>query len=136
VIPTFSEIKPYVSNALDFCLETGIGFGGMIGQGGYPPCMLDGDMRYYDGVLDKVFRSEDASEQFYKPEKCRECSFDAYCLGPRRAYVEHYGDAEIRPFRAVITPAVGRGAAAAEYSAEAALGAVAQATAPPLPPRP
>ncbi len=136
VIPTFSEIKPYVSNALDFCLETGIGFGGMIGQGGYPPCMLDGDMRYYEGVLDKVFRSEDASEQFYKPEKCRECSFDAYCLGPRRAYVEHYGDAEIRPFRAAIAPAVGSGAAAAEYSAEAALGAVAQAAAPPLPPRP
>ena len=137
VIPTFSEIKPYVSNALDFCLETGIGFGGMIGQGGYPPCMLDGDIRYYEGVLDKVFRSEDASEQFYKPEKCRECSFDAYCLGPRRAYVEHYGDAEIRPFRAVITPS-SRTGAAAEYSAEAALGAVAQATtAPsPFPPRP
>jgi MoaA/NifB/PqqE/SkfB family radical SAM enzyme len=133
VIPTFSEIKPYVSDALDFCLETGIGFGGMIGQGGYPPCMLDGELRYYERVLDKVFRSEDASEQFYKPEKCRECSFDAYCLGPRRSYVEHYGDAEIRPFRAAISPAVGKGAAAAEYSAEAALGAVAQAAAAPPP---
>ena len=104
MIPTFSEIKPYVCEALDFCLETGVGFGGMIGQGGYPPCMLDGDLRYYRNVLDKVFRSEDSSEQFYKSEKCKECSFDSYCLGPRRSYVEHYGDAEIRPFHAEIAP--------------------------------
>jgi molybdenum cofactor biosynthesis enzyme MoaA len=102
VIPTFSEIKPYVKEALDFCLETGVGFGGMIGQGGYPPCMLDGDLRYYRNKLDKVFKSDDAESQFYKPEKCRACSFDAYCLGPRRSYVEHYGDAEITPFRAEI----------------------------------
>lgn len=99
VIPTFSEIKPFVSEALDYCLETGVGFGGMIGQGGYPPCMLDGDMRYYQHVLDQVYKSEDSSDQFFKPERCRECSFDAQCLGPRKSYVEHYGDAEIRPFR-------------------------------------
>ena len=98
VIPTFSEIKPYVSEALDFCLESGVGFGGMIGQGGYPPCMLDGDMRYYNHVLDHVYKSGDSSDQFYKAEKCRECSFDAQCLGPRKSYVEHYGEAEIRPF--------------------------------------
>ena len=109
VIPTFTEIKPFVADALDFCLDNEIGFGGMIGQGGYPPCMLDGEMRYYEGVLDKVFRSGDASEQFYKSEKCRECSFDQYCLGPRRSYVEHYGDAEIEPFRADIRPQASRG---------------------------
>jgi MoaA/NifB/PqqE/SkfB family radical SAM enzyme len=102
VIPTFTEIKPYVTEALDFCLETGVGFGGMIGQGGYPPCMLDGELRYYAGVLDKVFKSGDAAAQFYKPDRCRECSFDPYCLGPRRSYVEHYGDAEIKPFRAAV----------------------------------
>ena len=111
MIPTFTEIKPFVSEALDFCLDTGVGFGGMIGQGGYPPCMLDGQMRYYEGVLDKVFRSEDSSEQFYKSEKCKECSFDAYCLGPRRSYVEHYGDAEIQPFRVQIAPPARQAAA-------------------------
>jgi MoaA/NifB/PqqE/SkfB family radical SAM enzyme len=127
VIPTFTEIKPYVAEALDFCLDTGVGFGGMIGQGGYPPCMLDGDLRYYEGVLDKVFKSDDASDQFYKPEKCRECSFDPYCLGPRRSYVEHYGDAEIKPFRAEIRRAPRRdGVPAASYSAEAASRAVAE----------
>jgi len=136
VIPTFSEIKPYVSNALDYCLESGIGFGGMIGQGGYPPCMLDGEMRFYEGVLDKVFRSEDAAEQFYKPEKCKECSFDPYCLGPRRSYVEHYGDAEIKPFRAGIAPAASRAPhAPSAYSAETALAAVAQSVATEAPRR-
>jgi organic radical activating enzyme len=99
VIPTYAEIKPFFREALDYCLETGVGFGGMIGQGGYPPCMLDGDMRYYQDVLDKVFKSEDSSKQFYKSERCGECDFNDHCLGPRRAYVEHYGEAEIAPFK-------------------------------------
>ncbi len=134
VIPKFSDIKPFVSEALDYCLETDVGFGGMIGQGGYPPCMLDGDMRYYNAVLDKVFKSEDAGDQFFKPEKCKECSFDPYCLGPRRSYVEHYGDAEIKPFRAEIaTPTRGGGGpSGADYSAEAATSALAESVAPPV----
>jgi len=104
VIPTFEEIRPYFKEALDYCLDTGVGFGGMIGQGGFPPCMLDGDMRYYENVLDKVFRSTDADKQFFKPAKCRDCEFDAWCLGPRKAYVDHYGEGEIKPF--ALTPAV------------------------------
>ncbi len=132
VIPTFTEIKPFVSEALDYCLDTGVGFGGMIGQGGYPPCMLDGKMRYYDIVLDKVFKSNDSSEQFYKPEKCRECSFDPYCLGPRRSYVEHYGEAEIKPFRAEIADVVrSDSVSSASYSAETAMNAVARSVPPP-----
>ncbi len=127
VIPTFSEIKPYVSNALDYCLDTGVGFGGMIGQGGYPPCMLDGEIRYYDNVLDKVFKSNDSGDQFYKAEKCKECSFDPYCLGPRRSYVEHYGEDEIKPFTRQIAAKHGAApGAAADSSAEAAMSAVAQ----------
>ncbi|HZU85823.1 MAG TPA: radical SAM protein [Polyangiaceae bacterium] len=105
VIPRFDEIKPYVRDALDYCIETGVGFGGMIGQGGYPPCMLDGEMKYYQDKLDKVFISGDFTEQFYKAERCRECSFDPYCVGVRRAYVDNYGDEEIRPFRAEIVGA-------------------------------
>ncbi len=133
VIPTFSEIKPYVAESLDYCLDTEVGFGGMIGQGGYPPCMLDGEMRYYNAVLDKVFKSEDAGDQFFKPEKCKECSFDPYCLGPRRSYVEHYGDAEIKPFTAEIAtpPLNGSRNGATDYSAEAATSALAESVAPP-----
>jgi len=130
VIPTFSEIKPYVSEALDYCLETGVGFGGMIGQGGYPPCMLDGDLRYYAHVLDQVYKSADSSDQFHKPDRCRECSFDQHCLGPRKSYVEHYGDAEIVPFLGEVpTPAQRSTTATADHSAETASGAVARGTA-------
>jgi len=102
VIPSFSEIKPYVRDALDYCLENDIGFGGMLGQGGYPPCMLDGDMKYYERVLGHIYRSGDHGAQFHKAERCRECSFDAHCVGVRKAYVECYGDDEIKPFRADI----------------------------------
>jgi hypothetical protein len=91
-----------VREALDYCLENDIGFGGMLGQGGYPPCMLDGEMKYYERVLGHIYRSGDHSAQFHKAERCRECSFDAHCVGVRKAYVECYGDAELKPFRAEI----------------------------------
>jgi hypothetical protein len=100
VIPRFEEIKPYVKDALDYCLESGIGFGGMIGQGGYPPCMLNGDLRYYERNLIHIYKSADHDAQFYKAERCKECSFDAWCLGVRKHYVETYGEAEIEPFKA------------------------------------
>ena len=103
VVPTFTEIEPFVRAALDDCLEQGVGFGGMIGQGGYPPCMLRGDLRYYQAVLDQVFLSEDFSDQFYKAERCTACSFEPYCVGVRRSYVETHGDAELRPFRADVS---------------------------------
>lgn len=105
VMPTFDEIKPFMREALDYCLDTAVGFGGMIGQGGYPPCMLDGDMRYYAGNLGNIYRSADHDQQFHKPERCRTCSFDPWCLGVRKLYVETYGDAEIRPFTADIVTA-------------------------------
>ncbi|MFM7296656.1 MAG: radical SAM protein [Planctomycetota bacterium] len=104
VLPRFDEIKPYMRAALNYCLETHVGFGGMIGQGAYPPCMLDGDMRYYAHNLQNIYRSPDYEDQFFKPEQCRECSFDPYCMGVRRIYVETYGDAEIRPFQVDLTP--------------------------------
>lgn len=108
VIPTFAEVRPWFREALDTCLARGVGFGGLIGQGGYPPCMLDGDLRYYREVLDKVFRSADWGEQFYKAERCATCSFDPLCLGVRRAYVEAYGDQELRPFQAELPAQVVR----------------------------
>jgi hypothetical protein len=88
-----------VREALDHCLESGIGFGGMIGQGGYPPCMLDGELRYYEGNLGNVYTSPEHASDFVKPERCRDCSFDPYCVGVRRDYVAHHGDGEVRPFR-------------------------------------
>jgi MoaA/NifB/PqqE/SkfB family radical SAM enzyme len=100
VVPRFSEIRPYVREALDYCLTNDVGFGGMIGQGGYPPCMLDGELKYYERVYEHLYVSDDWTEQFYKAPKCRECAFDAHCLGVRRAYVESYGDAELKPFSA------------------------------------
>lgn len=99
VLPRFEEVRPYMRRALDYCLEHDLGFGGMIGQGGYPPCMLDGELRYYEKNLLNVYRSGEGAD-FHKPERCRECSFDPYCLGVRKDYVETYGDEEIRPFRA------------------------------------
>ena len=108
VLPRFGDIKPFMREALDFCLETGVGFGGMIGQGAYPPCMLDGDMRYYAHNLSNIYRSTDYGDQFYKPERCRTCSFDPYCLGVRRIYVETYGEDEIVPFQVDLEPMLPR----------------------------
>ncbi|MCB9572042.1 MAG: radical SAM protein [Kofleriaceae bacterium] len=125
VIPTFAEIRPYMREALELCLAAGVGFGGLIGQGGYPPCMLDGDMRFYAGVLDKIYRSPDHDAQFHKAAACAGCDFDAYCVGVRADYVRHHGDAEQLPIRIApdvlagatplsATPAAGAGRAAGE----------------------
>jgi hypothetical protein len=89
-----------VREALDICLANDIGFGGMIGQGGYPPCMLDGKLEYYTRAYEHLYISDDWQDQFYKAPRCKECAFDAHCIGVRKAYVETYGDAEIRPFDA------------------------------------
>lgn len=98
VLPSFDEIKPYVMEALDFCLQNDINFSGLIGQGGYPPCMLDGDLRYYEGAMDQIHRDASGGDDFYKATRCGDCSFDERCVGVRRAYVEAHGDDEIRPF--------------------------------------
>ena len=108
VLPTFTEIRPYVRRALELCLARGVGFGGLIGQGGYPPCQQGGDLRYYQGVLGKIYTSADAGEQFTKAPACARCDFDPYCVGVRRDYVERHGDAELVPFR--IAPALLAGA--------------------------
>lgn len=106
VMPRFDEVRPYMREALDDCLAHGLGFGGMIGQGGYPPCMLDGELRYYATNLGNVYVTQ-GSDDFHKPERCRECSFDPYCLGVRKYYVEVHGDAEIRPFEADVAAVAG-----------------------------
>lgn len=105
VIPSFTEVRPHVKEALDHCLAIGLGFGGLVGQGGYPPCMLDGDLRYYEDNLSYVYRSPDHAAQFHKSEACRRCSFDALCVGLRQDYVRSYGDAEIQPFTAELPAA-------------------------------
>ena len=107
VLPTFTEIRPYVQAALDACDARGVGYGGLIGQGGYPPCMLGGELRYYRGVLDKVYASADSDAQFAKAPQCARCDFDRQCLGVRRDYLAQHGDAELVPF----TIAPGAGAA-------------------------
>ena len=99
VLPRFSEINPFFRNALDYALSNGIGFGGIIGQGGYPPRMLNGELKYYELLLEKIYRSDDHTKQFYKADRCKECSFDPYCVGVRRQYIDTYGDEEIQPFR-------------------------------------
>ncbi len=108
VLPTFTEGRPYLRAALDLCRARGVGFGGLIGQGGYPPCQLDGEMAYYQGVLDKIYRSPDFDAQFHKAAACRGCDFDRYCIGVRKDYVRCYGDAELAPIR--IAPEVLAGA--------------------------
>lgn len=98
ILPSFTEIKPHVKEALDYCLDHHISFSGLIGQGGYPPCMLDGDLRYYENALDQIHRDAGGSSDFVKAERCSGCSFDDRCVGVRRAYVQRHGDGEMRPF--------------------------------------
>ncbi|MCS6798902.1 MAG: radical SAM protein [Myxococcota bacterium] len=100
LVPSFREVREPLRAALDVCDAAGIGYGGLIGQGGVPPCVLDGDLHYYRGNLGRVYLSPDWAEQFTKPPRCRDCSFDPYCVGVRRDHLALHGEDELRPFQA------------------------------------
>ena len=62
--------------------------------------MLDGKLEYYTRAYEHLYISDDWRDQFHKADRCSTCAFDPHCLGVRKAYVESYGDEELRPFDA------------------------------------
>ncbi|MEW6202726.1 MAG: radical SAM protein [bacterium] len=96
ILPRFSDIKESLKKGINICIERNITFSGVAGICGIPPCILDGDMRYYPD-LHKVAAQGGGEFDFMKTPECADCSFDKYCYGIRRGYVETYGIDEIHP---------------------------------------
>jgi|GEM_PF-6181176 len=94
LLPRFSEARPYLLEALEWCLENHLRFDGLHTPCGVPYCILDGDMRYYP-TIDKAYHS---GAHTYT-EQCAACRLKPNCFGPRFLYVDRFGSDEFRAVR-------------------------------------
>lgn len=100
-IPRYSEFAPRLAEALDWCLENGVGFSGLHEACGLPLCVLGADKRYFK-TFHNVSEQKDAASapediEFFKPDKCRPCAARNRCFGVRRKYAEYFGVDELNP---------------------------------------
>ncbi len=96
-VPRYSEAVSYLKQAMDMCVERGIPFGGNEGLKSLPPCVLDGDKRYFRSLM-PLTRETETTDYVKKPE-CAECDFNRFCYGVRMIYSLNYGLDEINPIR-------------------------------------
>jgi molybdenum cofactor biosynthesis enzyme MoaA len=93
LIPALTEIKGPLAVALEKCYELKVPFAGLSGMCGIPPCILDGNLRYYPDI-NRVAEPE-GGEDMIKIADCRQCSLDNYCYGLRKNYADIYGTGEL-----------------------------------------
>ncbi len=94
LIPPLSEVRDVLIKALEKCYELKVPFSGLAGMCGLPPCILDGELRYYPDI-NRVAEA-DYLDDMVKAPCCAECSLDGYCFGMRRYYAEIYGTGELK----------------------------------------
>jgi MoaA/NifB/PqqE/SkfB family radical SAM enzyme len=109
VAPTYTQIKPYIEECLDWAIENNIN----LKLESILPCNLDKEypLKYYydftELMAQKKFKMVDANydswESFTKRDKkkdlskCQKCLFNQHCNGIWREYVAAYGFEEIKP---------------------------------------
>ncbi len=104
VLPSFSEIYPYVRKAVDLSAQRG----GKILLEAFPYCVCQGmyehvaephipkmNVRNMEQELNgfKKYRLEGKS----KMKKCVDCCFNQICEGPWKEYIDFYGEEEFNP---------------------------------------
>ncbi|MFA5139169.1 MAG: radical SAM protein [Elusimicrobiota bacterium] len=93
LVPRLSRVRPRLAEALDYCRRSAI----RCLVDGVPLCLLEG---YEEHSID--FDKLRRGDRTYLGEKaharaCRGCSLRGVCAGPRRDYLEMFGDGELRP---------------------------------------
>ena len=102
IVPSFAELAGPVTEFFNEARRLGLAAIGPNGECGIPPCVLEGDLRFY-AHMPPLPQSE--HPDFTKAPFCRECRFDGVCWGPRTRYVQRHGFAGLRPMHgAPVTP--------------------------------
>jgi len=104
LLPTKTEIMPYLHKGLDIGLKAGL----TMRAEAYPFCFLHGyekcsseiyapykDVRDAEGLREDFNQVRRAGKR--KGPQCKECRFDLVCSGPWKEYVEKYGYGELKP---------------------------------------
>lgn len=90
-VPMLSEVKPYLIDALEFCVRSKIKFQGLETQCSVPRCILDGNPDYYPPP------ARCRADDFIKGPDCHRCIHHDNCFGLRPLYAERYGTDELKP---------------------------------------
>ena len=93
LVPRLSEIAPYLRSALKFCADNGV----KCLVDGMPVCLI----KEFKEASIEAFKL-DAGDYTYmnektKPARCKGCALGKICAGPRKDYVDMYGDCELKP---------------------------------------
>lgn len=106
IVPRFTDVVPYLDEALAVCSDLGIPFCAGEGLKGIPPCALPFRDRYMR-QLHPPPPMNLVGSAFVKKTLCSDCIYDTTCFGVRRYYAEHYGLEEIRPVSGCVSPETG-----------------------------
>ena len=103
--PRKTEITKHIIKAIQVANEAGYGVGRVMVEA-FPYCLLPDYEAYSSDIfiptayirdLDKGIDRFPFETSRSKDEKCIDCNFNDYCLGPWREYPEEYGWAEFVP---------------------------------------
>jgi MoaA/NifB/PqqE/SkfB family radical SAM enzyme len=110
IVPSLSDVEPYVYKAIDYCKKNNIL---LFVSEGYPLCHLKGYEEYSAIVhllikrkvliddfitAPSVFNAEDITkDKLWKAEQCKKCSLNHICGGVWPNYKKIYGTEELKP---------------------------------------
>ena len=109
VVPTYTEVAPYVHRALDFLLENKV----RVSTEAMPYCLMEG----YESLVAEAYQSPEEYSEINqygsttgiqnwskvrlaiksKFPQCQACRFDAVCEGPWNEYAQMFGSNEFTP---------------------------------------
>ena len=95
LVPRYSDVLPYLREALRLAAELGLWVSPLDSMCGIPLCL-------WPTALDEPLARADIPTgfdggEFLKTEACRACAAQTKCYGLRRRYAQLHGTAELRP---------------------------------------
>ena len=98
VIVRYSDAAPFIAEALDLCIESGVHFEGLWERCGMPLCVLKTNPRYHQGAA--YIPDGNRGAEFIDAPGCASCTRASSCYRIRSLYAYLYGVGEFLPFEA------------------------------------
>lgn len=95
LVPRLSDAIPYLTRAMNSMTRAKMKFI----TDGFPLCHMEGHEDAAIDVYKRLFNDPLYMGEKTKTPKCAGCALGGICAGPRKDYVELYGDEELRPSR-------------------------------------
>ncbi len=102
IVPSVSEIKPFLEDSLGYCKANSIKFG--ISACGVPACIIPKYFKYTQEywMIKNGISSDELlvnKENKVKSSRCIDCMINEMCLGIWKAYADMFGTDELIPMR-------------------------------------